>query len=119
MELSPIDFYIGYDNTHNHYNPNSKTIGYDPNNNIRKDGKVRPPEAALAHELGHAENDKNGTAVKYDKDVVNGTKKATSEQVFIEKGKQDKNEANSIYYENIVREKEGYPQRGYIYSNGD
>ena len=37
----------------------------------------------------------------------------------IEQEKRDKNEVNSIYYENIVREKEGYPQRGYNYSTGD
>lgn len=28
-------------------------------------------------------------------------------------------EVNSIYYENIVREKEGYNQRNYNYSAGD
>ena len=46
-------------------------------------------------------------------------KAGTPEEQAIEQEKRDRNEVNSIYYENIVREKEGYPQRGYNYSAGD
>ncbi|MBR3564952.1 MAG: hypothetical protein IKN91_01295 [Paludibacteraceae bacterium] len=96
----------------------TNTIKYDPDDNIRKDGQIRPPEAALAHELGHAENDKNGDTVKYDRAIANGEKGTKKEQAA-EQGKRDLNEINSIYYENIVREKEGYPLRDYNYSAGD
>ena len=34
-------------------------------------------------------------------------------------GKRNRNEMNSIYYENIVREEKGFPERGYNYSAGD
>jgi hypothetical protein len=95
-----------------------KEIDYDPDNYIRKDGQERPPEAALAHELGHAENDMNGTSVTYNEDMANG-KIGTPAQQAIEQEKQNRNEVNSIYYENIVREKKEYPQRGYNYSAGD
>ena len=46
-------------------------------------------------------------------------KEGTPREQAIEQEKRDRNEVNSIYYENIVREKEGYPQRGYNYSAGD
>lgn len=119
LEDAPTDFYIEYENNkNNHYNPANNTIKYDPNDYIRRDGEIRPPEAALAHELGHAENDKNGTSVKYNKKIADG-KAGTPEEQAIEQEKRDRNEVNSIYYENIVREKEGYPQRGYNYSAGD
>jgi RHS repeat-associated protein len=119
LENSSIDFHIKHDNNNsNHYNPNTKEIDYDPDNYIRKNGEERPPEAALAHELGHAENDMNGTSVTYNEDMANG-KIGTPAQQAIEQEKRNRNELNSIYYENIVREKKEYPQRGYNYSAGD
>ena len=118
LEMSLIDFFVTYDNKINHYSRKEKTIGYDPYNDRRIDGKVRPTEAVLAHELGHAENDKNGTAVNYDSKMANG-KIGTPKEQAIEQEKRDKNEANPIYYENIVREAKGFPQRGYNYSAGD
>lgn len=72
----------------------------------------------LVHELGHAENDKNGTSVKYNTKKANGEIETPAEQA-IEQEKRDRNEVNSIFYENIVREKKEYPQRGYNYSTGD
>jgi oligoendopeptidase F len=74
--------------------------------------------STLAHELGHAENDMNGTSVTYNEDMANG-KIGTPAQQAIEQEKRNRNELNSIYYENIVREKKEYPQRGYNYSAGD
>ena len=119
LEESNITFYIEYENNkNNYYNNLTNTIKYDPDDNIRKDGQIRPPEAALAHELGHAENDKNGDTVKYDRAIANGEKGTKKEQAT-EQSKRDLNEINSIYYENIVREKEGYPLRGYNYYAGD
>ena len=118
LELSPMDFYIEY-NKNNEYNPITNTIGYDPHNDMRTDGEIRPPVAALAHELGHAENDKKGTSVDYDKCKANGITKTTLKERAKEQDKQNRNEQNPIYYENIVRENKKYPQRGYNYSNGD
>lgn len=50
--------------------------------------------------------------------MANG-ENGTPAQQATEQEKRDKNEVNSIYYENIVREKKEYPQRGYNYSAGD
>ena len=55
LEDSPTKFYIEYyTNKNNHYNPVDNTVGYDPDDYFRRNGEKRPPEAALAHELGHA-----------------------------------------------------------------
>jgi hypothetical protein len=43
---------------------------------------------------------------------------ATHYDNAIEQEKRNRNEVNSIYYENIVRKKE-YPQGGYNYAAGD
>ena len=119
LEDSPTKFYIEYyTNKNNHYNPGDNTVGYDPDDYFRRNGEKRPPEAALAHELGHAADDKDGKIVKYNPHIANGETGTPKEQ-SIEQEKRDRNEVNSIYYENIVREKEGYPQRGYNYSAGD
>ena len=119
LEDSPTKFYIEYyTNKNNHYNPVDNTVGYDPDDYFRRNGEKRPPEAALAHELGHAADDKDGKIVKYNPHIANGETGTPKEQA-IEQEKRDRNEVNSIYYENIVREKEGYPQRGYNYSAGD
>ena len=119
LEDSPTKFYIEYyTNKNNHYNPVDNTVGYDPDDYFRRNGEKRPPEAALAHELGHASDDKDGKIVKYNPHIANGETGTPKEQA-IEQEKRDRNEVNSIYYENIVREKEGYPQRGYNYSAGD
>ena len=61
-----------------------------------KTGRKRPAQIGLAHELGHAENDVDGTTVTYDSEKVkNGDP--------IERDKCNKNEQNSINKENIVR----------------
>ena len=113
LENSPMTFHITYDsNKRNYYNRNTKTIGYDPENDTRRNGEVRPPEAALVHELGHAENDMNNATINTNVDT--GGKNGANEL-----DQKNLNEINSIYYENIVREYEGYPQRGYNYVNGD
>ena len=92
----------------NGYNNKSNTAYYDPENKIGYDGKERPSEAALAHELGHAENDENGKDVKHDKTAaLSGNTK--------EQDKMNRNEMNSINKENIVREHFGYEERPYNY----
>lgn len=50
---------------------------------------------------------------------ANWITKTTQIERAIEQDKQNRNEQNSIYYENIVREEKGFPQRGYNYSAGD
>lgn len=113
LEDSPIDFYVLPEKgKHNRYLPNENVILYNPDDYIRSDGQKRPPEAALAHELGHAEDDKNGAIIKVDNDKL----KAGDPE---EQNKKNLNEINPIFYENIVREKKGYPERGYNYVNGD
>ena len=113
LEDPTMDLYIQPEKgKNNRFIRKDKKILYNPDDHIRKDGKERPPEAALAHELGHAENEKNGTHVKYNEDKV----KAGDP---VEQNKKNLNELNPIFYENIVREKKGYPERGHNYVNGD
>ena len=73
---------------------------------------------SCAKPLEYYENNMNGTSVTYDRDMANG-KIGTPAKQAIEQEKRNRNEVNSIYYENIVREKKEYPQRGYNYSTGD
>ena len=96
--------------TTNSYSRASKTIYFDPENSRGYDGNERPPESALSHELGHAENDEDGTSVNFN--IHRAASGDTDEQSKI-----DKNEINSITYENQVREYFGYPERPYDYFN--
>ena len=92
----------------NAYNSKEKTIYFDPDNNKRADGEERDPIVGLAHELGHAENDDNGTRIPYNKDAAkNGDP--------VEKEKWNQNEKNSIRKENIVRDKLNLPPRDETY----
>ena len=92
----------------NAYYSKEKTIYFDPNNNKRADGEERDAIVGLAHELGHAENDDNGTRIPYNKD-------AAQKGDLVEKEKRNPNERNSIRKENIVRDKLNLPQRDETY----
>lgn len=92
----------------NCYRREDSTIYLNINNTTGYDGKDRPVEAALAHELGHAENTEDGKAVSYD------AKKAKQGDVM-EQEKMIENERNSIDMENAVRKEMGYPERDYDY----
>ena len=119
LEESSVIFYIKRINDkHNHYNPQINTIYYNPDSFIRKNGAKRPPEAALIHELRHAADDKNGTLIKFNTEITKGKKGSPQEQAQ-EQAKQLQNEIDAIDYENIVREKMDYPQRGYNYLSGE
>lgn len=71
-------------------------------------GKKRPAQVGLAHELGHAENDVDGTTVKYISE-----KARNGDQGELDKW--NKNEINSIDKENIVRENYKCEKRPYNY----
>jgi len=93
---------------HNGYDKGSNTVFFDPNNEIGWENKKRTPEAGLAHELGHAENDENGKYVKFYKDKA--------EKGDVNEGlKGNQNEKNSIFRENEVRERMGDEKRSYNY----
>ena len=92
----------------NAYYSKEKTIYFDPDNNKRADGEERDAIVGLAHELGHAENDDNGTRIPYNKD-------AAQKGDLVEKEKRNQNERNSIRKENIVRDKLNLPQRDETY----
>lgn len=83
-------------------------IYYDSNNGFLVDGDYSSPQAILAHELGHAENNMEGTSIKYDQ-----KKAKQGDAIEIQKG--NLNEQKSIFYENIVREKQGDNARPYEY----
>ena len=83
-------------------------IYYDSNNGFLVDGGYSSPQAILAHELGHAENNMEGTSIKYDQ-----KKAKQGDAIEIQKG--NLNEQKSIFYENIVREKQGDNARPYEY----
>ena len=80
------------------YNDKKKEILYNPDSKETKNGKKRPAQVGLAHELGHAENDVDGTTVTYDPEKV-------KDGDPIERDKCNRNEQNSINKENIVRKK--------------
>ena len=65
-------------------------------------------QVGLAHELGHAENDVDGTTIHYDKEKAH-----QGDQVELDK--RNKNEINSIDKENIVRENYNCKERPYNY----
>lgn len=92
----------------NCYRREDSTIYLNINNTTGYDGKDRPVEAALAHELGHAENIYDGKAVSYD------AKKAKQGDVM-EQEKMIENKRNSIDMENAVRKEMEYPERDYDY----
>ena len=83
-------------------------IYYDSNNGFLVDGDYSSPQAILAHELGYAENNMEGTSIKYDQ-----KKARQGDAVEIQKG--NLNEQKSIFYENIVRENQGDNARPYEY----
>ena len=74
------------------------------------DGNYSSPDAILAHELGHAENNMNGTYIEYNHDEAKKSNGNVQEKI-----KGNANERQSIYYENQVRQKEGEPARSYDY----
>jgi len=90
------------------YNDSKKEILYNPDSKETKTRKNRPAQVGLAHELGHAENDIDGTTVKYSEiEAKNGA--------LEELDKWNRNEINSIDKENIVREKYNCEERPYNY----
>lgn len=90
------------------YNDSEKEIRYNPDSKETKSGKKRPAQVGLAHELGHAENDVEGTTIRYDEE-----KARQGNQVELDKW--NKNELNSIDKENIVRENYNCKERPYNY----
>ena len=85
-------------------------IYYNEDMGFLIEGGYDSPNAVLAHELGHAENNMNGTNIVYNHEEArkgNGN--------IVEKQKGNANERKSIYYENQVRQKEGEPTRSYDY----
>ena len=92
----------------NAYYSKEKTIYFNPDNNKRANGEERDAIVGLAHELGHAENDDNGTRIPYNRD-------AAQKGDPVEKEKWNQNERNSIRKENIVRDKLNLPQRDETY----
>lgn len=109
IEESSTEYHImAVDGDRLSYNNSKKEIRYNPDSQETKSGKKRPAQIGLAHELGHAENDIDGTTVKYDKEKAdNGDQK--------ELDKWNRNEINSIDKENIVREKYNCEERPYNY----
>ena len=83
----------------NGYDAEANNIYYDPDNVHGAIG-IRPPEAGLMHEFGHAENDDQGKRIIYNR------KKALSGDI-VEKEKWNKNERHSIELENEVYKSEG------------
>ena len=66
IEESDTEYHIiGIDGNDFSYNDKKKEIRYNPDSKETKSGKKRPAQVGLAHELGHAENDVDGTTVKY------------------------------------------------------
>lgn len=96
---------LGYDNS-------KKEIFYNPDSKETKNGRKRPAIVGLAHELGHVENDVDGSTVEFDKEKAkNGDP--------VEREKCNKNEQNSIGKENIVRTKLGCKNRPNDYFTND
>lgn len=91
-------------------NGNSSDIYYHEDVGFIVDGNYSSPDAILAHELGHAENNMNGTSVEFNKKEALKTNGSLQE-----KQKGNANEKKSIFYENQVRQKEGEPARSYDY----
>ena len=109
IEESSTEYHImAVDGDEFSYNNSKKEIRYNPDSQKTKSGKKRHAQVGLAHELGHVENDIDGTTVKYDKEKAqNGDQ--------IELDKYNRNELNSIDKENIVREKYNCKERPYNY----
>ena len=109
IEESDTEYHIiGVDGNKFSYNDKEKKILYNPDSKETNSGKKRPAQVGLAHELGHAENDVDGTTVKYYSEKVR-----QGDQVEIDK--RNKNEINSIDKENIVRENYKCEKRPYNY----
>lgn len=109
IEESDTEYHIiNIDGNKFSYNDSEKEIRYNPDSKETKSGKKRPAQVGLAHELGHAENDVEGTTIRYDEE-----KARHGNQVELDKW--NKNELNSIDKENIVREKYNCKERPYNY----
>lgn len=78
----------------NGYLSDNKTVYYDPDN-VQGACGIRPPEAGLMHELGHAENDEQGKRISYNA-------KAARSGDETEKARWNQNEKHSIELENEV-----------------
>ncbi|MCQ2164250.1 MAG: DUF6443 domain-containing protein [Bacteroidales bacterium] len=104
----------------NKYNAISNTIYFLPldYNSPLPGEERRDPLAALAHELGHAQNDNNNTRVPITKADIENLK--GNDVLKREKSMQkiNANEKNSIEKENIVREHLGLNLRDYDYLRG-
>ena len=109
IEKSSTEYHImAVDGDRFSYNNSKKEIRYNPDSQETKSGKKRPAQVGLAHELGHAENDVDGTTVKYsEKEAKKGDLK--------ELDKWNRNEINSIDKENIVRKEYNCEERPYNY----
>ena len=88
----------------------NSSIYYNEDVGFIVDGDYSSPDAIMAHELGHAENNMNGTSITYNVDEAQKTNGNIAEKL-----RGNANEKKSIYYENQVRQKEGEPARSYDY----
>ena len=105
IEESTTEYHINnLDGNGFSYNDSKKEILYNPDSKETKNGRMRPAQVGLAHELGHAENDVDGTTV-----IFNSYKAKHGDKT--ERDKCNKNEQNSINKENIAREKMGCKER--------
>ncbi len=109
IEESDTEYHIiSIDGNKFSYNDSEKEIRYNPDSKETRSGKKRPAQVGLAHELGHAENNIDGTTIHYDEE-----KARHGDQIEIDKW--NKNELNSIDKENIVRENYNCSKRLYNY----
>lgn len=88
----------------------NSSIYYNEDEGFLVDGNYSSSTAILAHELGHAENNMNGTSVMYNPDEAKKPNGNIQEKI-----KGNANERQSIFYDNQVRQKEGEPTRSYDY----
>ena len=88
----------------------NSSIYYQEDVGFLIDGNYSSADAILAHELGHAENNMNGTSVMYNHEEARKPDGKREDKI-----KGNANERKSIYYENQVRQKEGEPTRSYDY----
>ena len=86
----------------------NSSIYYQEDAGFLIDGNYSSPDAILAHELGHADDNMSGTFVVYNhEEAIQGN---MEEQL-----KGNANEKKAITYENHVRQTEGEPARTYDY----
>ena len=81
----------------NGYSRNKNILYYNPDNDFPYanllDDYYRPPFVALAHELGHAQNDIEGKSIEYDRSKIT---EGDKDEIL----KLNENEQNSIRLEN-------------------